>query len=221
METQGSYDHLFKLLIVGDSGVGKSSILLRFTDDRFEDDKLSTIGVDLKVRMMDVDRDGAKKRLKVTIWDTAGQERFRTLTSSYYRGSHGCILVYDVTREATFKSLQHWVDEIDKNTGGDANIVKVLVGNKIDDPSARQVSRREGETWAQEHGMIFIESSAKTKQGIKEVFLECINQILDRPSLYAEPATRGTTQSPAGGARGGRVDLGGGENNPSGSNTCC
>ncbi|CAN6475937.1 unnamed protein product [Victoria cruziana] len=121
------FDYLFKLLLIGDSGVGKSSLLLSFTSDTFED--LSpTIGVDFKVKMVTV----GGKRLKLAIWDTAGQERFRTLTSSYYRGAQGVIMVYDVTRRETFKNLSEvWAKEIDLySTNQDC--IKMLVGNKVD-----------------------------------------------------------------------------------------
>jgi Ras-related protein Rab-18 len=170
-----TYDLLFKILLVGDTGVGKSSVLLRFTDDRYDDEQLSTIGVDLKVKYLDV----RNKRIKCTIWDTAGQERFRTLTASYYRGSQATILVYDVTRKETFDSLQHWYDEITHHTA-QGKIVKILVGNKID-LEKRQVSRQEGEAFAREHGMMFIECSAKSRVGIQQVFMETVNQILDMP----------------------------------------
>ena len=104
-----AYDHLFKLLLIGDAGVGKSSILLRFTDDTFDEHLQSTIGVDFKVKMRTI----AGKRVKMTIWDTAGQERFRTLTSSYYRGAQGIMLTYDVTRRQTFDNLNQWLQEVD------------------------------------------------------------------------------------------------------------
>jgi Ras-related protein Rab-18 len=122
-------DHLFKLLLVGDAGVGKSSMLLRFTDDTFDEALQSTIGVDFKVKMMAA----REKRIKMTIWDTAGQERFRTLTSSYYRGAQGIILVYDVTRRETFENLNQWLQEVEVySPGGGKDVVKLLVGNKID-----------------------------------------------------------------------------------------
>jgi len=108
-------DHVFKILLIGDAGVGKSSILLQFTDGYFNENLQSTIGVDFKVKVMDAaSPDGKSKRVKVTIWDTAGQERFRTLTSSYYRGAQGIILVYDVARKETFDSLSMCLNK--KNT---------------------------------------------------------------------------------------------------------
>ena len=104
-----AYDHLLKVLLIGDAGVGKSSLLLRYTEDKFDEALGSTIGVDFKVKTVEADG----KRVKLTLWDTAGQERFRTLTSSYYRGAQGVVLVYDVTRRATFDDLQRWLEEVD------------------------------------------------------------------------------------------------------------
>lgn len=145
-------DHVFKLLLIGDSSVGKSSILLQFTDDVFDDNLTSTIGVDFKVKIIDVvQADRRVKRVKATIWDTAGQERFRTLTSSYYRGAQGIILVYDVSRKETFESLPMWLQEVEQFAmGGGREVVKLLVGNKIDKP--RAVSRATAEDWARSKG---------------------------------------------------------------------
>eukprot|EP01087_Luapelamoeba_hula_P023461 TRINITY_DN862_c0_g1_i1.p1 TRINITY_DN862_c0_g1~~TRINITY_DN862_c0_g1_i1.p1 ORF type:complete len:131 (+),score=22.34 TRINITY_DN862_c0_g1_i1:99-491(+) len=126
-EERKNYDHLFKLLIIGDSATGKSSILLRFTDDEFDEDHPCTIGVDFKVKLMDF----GDKRINLTIWDTAGQEKFRALTSSYYRGTQGIILVYDVTNRASFQHLNDWLGEIDMYCNN-SDVVKLLVGNKID-----------------------------------------------------------------------------------------
>lgn len=172
------YDHLFKILTIGDAGVGKSSILLRFTDDSFDDHIQSTIGVDFKVKHMDV----MDKRVKLTVWDTAGQERFRTLTSSYYRGAQGVIMVYDVTRRDSFENLDTWLKEIklySPNNG--EGVVKLLVGNKID--LERRVPREEAEAWARRNGMLFLEASAKTRTGIRQCFMEVVQKILEDPDL--------------------------------------
>jgi len=174
------YDHLFKLLLVGDSAVGKSSILLRFTDGTFDEEQNATCGVDFKVKMLKQ----AGKTIKATIWDTAGQERFRTLTSSYYRGAQGIVLTYDVTRRETFYHINTWLEEVEKYTpGGTKDVILVLVGNKVDLESERQVSTKEGEAWARQRGMLFIETSAKTKLGIQEVFQELVQKILETPAL--------------------------------------
>jgi len=138
-----------------------ASVTIRYSffnsvQDLFDENQPNTIGVDFKIKFADIDG----KRVKLTIWDTAGQERFRTLTSSYYRGAQGIILAYDVSRRDTFESLDEWLNEIEiYSPNGGANIVKILVGNKVD--RDRTVPREEGEEWARDHGMIFLETSAK------------------------------------------------------------
>lgn len=173
------YDHLFKLLMIGDAGVGKSSMLLRFTDDSFDEHIQSTIGVDFKVKHLDV----ASKRIKLTIWDTAGQERFRTLTSSYYRGAQGVVMVYDVTRRDSFENLEQWLKEVklySPNNG--EGVVKLLVGNKVDLEN-KVIPREEAEAWARSQGMLFLEASAKTRTGIKQCFMEVVQKIVEDPEL--------------------------------------
>lgn len=176
-------DFVFKILLIGDAGVGKSSILLQFTDGYFNDNLQSTIGVDFKVKVMDAaGPDGRPKRVKVTIWDTAGQERFRTLTSSYYRGAQGIILVYDVARRETFDSLNMWLQEVEQfSMNGGKEVVKLLVGNKVD--QQRVVPREIADNWARTRGMLFMEASAKTKDGISQVFSEVVQKILENPTL--------------------------------------
>eukprot|EP01038_Epipyxis_sp_PR26KG_P006983 gene6983-9544_t len=187
-------DHVFKILLIGDAGVGKSSILLQFTDGYFNDNLQSTIGVDFKVKVMDAaGPDGRTKRVKVTIWDTAGQERFRTLTSSYYRGAQGIILVYDVARVETFDSLSMWLQEVEQfSMGGGKEVVKLLVGNKVD--QTRVVPREKADEWARSRGMLFMEASAKTKEGIAQVFNEVVQKVLENPALLSNtrPAKPGT-----------------------------
>ncbi|KAK7841173.1 ras-related protein rabc1 [Quercus suber] len=156
--TMAEFDYLFKLLLIGDSGVGKSTLLLSFTSNTFED-------------------------LSPTI---AGQERFRTLTSSYYRGAQGIIMVYDVTRRETFTNLSDiWAKEIDLySTNQDC--IKMLVGNKVDKESERVVSKKEGIDFAREYGCLYLECSAKTRVNVEQCFEELVLKILDTPSLLAE-----------------------------------
>lgn len=173
----------FKLLLIGDSGTGKSSLLLRFTDDTWlhPDEVSATIGVDFKVKVVDID----DNKYKLTIWDTAGQERFRTLTSSYYRGAQGVILVYDVSSRATFEHLNLWFNELDTYSSSQ-EVIKMIVGNKVDKESSgnREVSRKEGEAFARKMGTLFIEASAKTKTGVKDAFIEVVRKIIETPSLW-------------------------------------
>lgn len=180
--SQSEFDYLFKILLIGDSGVGKSSLLLSFTSESFDDHSVPTIGVDFKVKIVTL----GGKRLKLAIWDTAGQERFRTLTSSYYRGAQGVIMVYDVTRRETFTNLSDvWAKEVDLySTNQDC--IKMLVGNKVDKDSDRAVSRDEAINFARKHGCLFLECSAKTRLNVEQCFEELNLKILDTPTLMAE-----------------------------------
>ncbi|XP_059427887.1 ras-related protein RABC2a-like [Corylus avellana] len=183
-QSSGSCDLSFKILLIGDSGVGKSSLLVSFISNSVED--LSpTIGVDFKIKLLTV---GGKK-LKLTIWDTAGQERFRTLTSSYYRGAQGIILVYDVTRRDTFTNLSDvWAKEVELYSTNQG-CVKMLVGNKVDIDSERVVSREEGIALAKELGCLLLECSAKTRENVEQCFEELALKIMEVPSLLEEGST--------------------------------
>jgi Ras-related protein Rab-1A len=156
---------LFKLLLIGDSGVGKSSLLHRFADDEYKEDYISTIGVDFKFKTVE-GADG--KQVKLQIWDTAGQERFRTITSSYYRGAHGIVIVYDITDSESFANVKQWLHEI--NRYASENVNKLLVGNKCDLESERQVSLEQGKELAESLGLTFVETSAKSNSNVDQVF---------------------------------------------------
>lgn len=179
----GGYECSFKILLIGDSGVGKSSLLVSFVAAaNLDDDIAPTIGVDFKIKFLTV---GGKK-LKLTIWDTAGQERFRTITSSYYRGAQGIILVYDVAKRESFTNLGDvWTKEIDSNSSN-KDCIKMLVGNKVDKDDERTVTREEGLAFAQESGCLFLESSAKTRENVENCFEELVLKILEVPSLLEE-----------------------------------
>ena len=170
------YDYLFKLLLIGDSGVGKSCLLLRFADNTYTDSYISTIGVDFKIRTVEIDG----KTVKLQIWDTAGQERFRTITSSYYRGAHGIIVVYDVTDKVSFNNVKQWLGEIDRYACQSVN--KLLVGNKADLAEKRVVDFNEAKEFADSLRIPFLETSAKSAQNVEEAFMTMTKQIKDRVS---------------------------------------
>ncbi|KAG6498209.1 hypothetical protein ZIOFF_046121 [Zingiber officinale] len=148
------------------AGVGKSCLLLQFTDKRFQPVHDLTIGVEFGARMVTIDN----KPIKLQIWDTAGQESFRSITRSYYRGAAGALLVYDITRRETFNHLASWLE--DARQHANANMTIMLIGNKSDLSHRRAVSTEEGEQFAKEHGLIFMEASAKTAQNVEEAFIK-------------------------------------------------
>lgn len=165
------YDHLFKLLIIGDSGVGKSSLLIRFSDNTFSGSYITTIGVDFKIRTVVINGE----RVKLQIWDTAGQERFRTITNTYYRGTHGVIVVYDVTNGESFANVKRWLQEIESN----CDVVnKVLVGNKNDDPGRKVVITEDAQRFANQMDIRLFETSAKDNINVEEMFLAITEQVL-------------------------------------------
>ena len=171
-ETQShDYDYLFKLLLIGDSGVGKSCLLLRFADNAWSDTYISTIGVDFKIKTLTIDG----KVVKLQIWDTAGQERFRTITSSYYRGSHGIVVVYDITDAQTFANVKQWMSEIDRY--GSKDVQRMIVGNKCDREDARQVTLAQGQDFAMSLGITFLETSAKSCDNVDLLFTNLAREI--------------------------------------------
>ncbi|XP_076915023.1 ras-related protein RABD2a-like [Bidens hawaiensis] len=174
-------DYLFKLLLIGDSGVGKSCLLLRFADDSYIDSYISTIGVDFKIRT--VEQDG--KTIKLQIWDTAGQERFRTITSSYYRGAHGIIIVYDVTDLESFNNVKQWLSEIDRYAS--ENVNKLLVGNKCDLNESRAVSYDTAKEFADSIGIPFMETSAKDATNVEQAFMAMSADIKNRMASQPGP----------------------------------
>lgn len=168
------YDHLFKILLIGDSGVGKSCLLLRFVDDAYTESYISTIGVDFKIRTLNIEG----KTVKMQIWDTAGQERFRTITSSYYRGAHGIAVVYDVTDMESFNNVKQWLSEIEKYASDNVN--KLLIGNKSDLVSKKVVDTEMAKSFADSHNIPFIETSAKNATNVEEAFLRMATDIKAR-----------------------------------------
>jgi len=166
------YDYLFKLVLIGDSGVGKSCLLLRFADDNFTDSYISTIGVDFRFRTITID----KKTVKLQIWDTAGQERFRTITSAYYRGADGIIMVYDVTSADSFEHVEEWLSEVDRYAN--ENTSKLLVGNKADMTEEKQVEADVAQRFADKLNIPFLETSAKTATNVDAAFLTMAKELI-------------------------------------------
>ncbi|PKA64541.1 Ras-related protein RABA5a [Apostasia shenzhenica] len=169
-ETQG---YLFKIVLIGDSAVGKSNLLARFARDEFYPNSKSTIGVEFQTQKMEIDG----KEVKAQIWDTAGQERFKAITSAYYRGAVGALLVYDITRRQTFDSIGRWLNEL--HTYSDMNVVTILVGNKTDLKNAREVSTDEGKALAEAHDLFFMETSALDNSNVAAAFQTVVKEIYD------------------------------------------
>ncbi|CAI2724297.1 unnamed protein product [Schistosoma spindalis] len=180
----------FKLLLIGDSGVGKSSLLMRYTNDCFESQLSATIGVDFKVKLVTVP-DGTK--IKLSIWDTAGQERFRTLTPNVYRGSHAAVFVFDVSNRESFDHLSSWMEEL-KTYSDNPNMIKLLVGNKIDNIS-REISREEGLRFARLYSMPYAETSAKTSEGVNQLFSDVVIRIYNHSELWNQGKKRAINNS--------------------------
>jgi len=171
---KGAYDYLIKLLLIGDSGVGKSCLLLRFSDDSFTPSFITTIGIDFKIRTIELDG----KRIKLQIWDTAGQERFRTITTAYYRGAMGILLVYDVTDEKSFGNIRNWIRNIEQHATESVN--KMLIGNKCDMVDKKVIDTARGKSLADEYGIKFLETSAKTGAGVEDAFITLAKDIKKR-----------------------------------------
>jgi len=168
-----AYDYLVKLLIIGDSGVGKTCILLRFCENSFQSSHLSTIGIDFKIKTIDVD----SKKIKLQIWDTAGQERFKTITQTYYKGAMGIVLTYACNDRDSFNNIENWLRQIKQHAN--ENVCKILVANKCD-ISDRTITFSEGKALADKYNMQFFETSAKTDTNITPVFGAIAKEIKDR-----------------------------------------
>lgn len=183
------YDYLFKIVVIGDSGVGKSNILSRFTRNEFCLESKSTIGVEFATRTLQVEG----KTVKAQIWDTAGQERYRAITSAYYRGAVGALLVYDITKRQTFDNVLRWLRELRDHA--DSNIVIIMAGNKSDLKHLRAVSEQDGQALAEKEGLSFLETSALEAFNVDKAFqtiLADIYHIISKKALAAQEAATST-----------------------------
>ncbi|WOL11006.1 hypothetical protein Cni_G19767 [Canna indica] len=186
------YDYLFKVVLIGDSGVGKSNLLSRFTRNEFSLESKSTIGVEFATRSISVE----DKVIKAQIWDTAGQERYRAITSAYYRGAVGALLVYDVTRHMTFENMERWLKELRDHT--DSSIVIMLVGNKADLRHLRGVTTEEATAFAERENAFFMETSALESLNVDTAFTEVLSQIYQVTSRKALDAADDAATLPKG-----------------------
>jgi len=193
MATQEEYDFFFKVVLIGDSGVGKSNLLSRFTRNEFNLETKSTIGVEFATRSIQTEG----KTIKAQIWDTAGQERYRAITSAYYRGTVGALLVYDIAKYSTFKNVERWLTELRENA--DRNIVIMLVGNKSDLRHLREVPTEEAKAFSEKHKLSFIETSALDSTNVELAFQNILTEIyhiMSRPQLSGEDDGEEVTEGP-------------------------
>ena len=165
------YDMIFKLILIGDAAVGKTNILSKYLRDEFDPNSKSTVGVEFGTKNITLENN----KIKLQIWDTAGQERYRSVTSAYYKGAKGAILVYDITRKATFENIDKWIPDLKNN--GDSDIIIMLIGNKCDLENERQVSTSEGKEKAENYKIAFLETSAMDGTNIQRAFQELIEDV--------------------------------------------
>eukprot|EP00760_Papus_ankaliazontas_P006173 PhM_4_TR12928/c0_g1_i1/m.2546/K07880/RAB4B; Ras-related protein Rab-4B len=211
------YNQLMKFIIIGDSGTGKSCLLHRFIEDRFIQDQTQTIGVEFGAKVVSL----LGKRIKLQVWDTAGQERYRSVTRSYYRGAVGCLLVYDVTCRDTWVHVPMWLSDARQLAGKD--VVVLLVGNKVDEvtsnPERRQVTHNEASVYAQENGLMHLETSAATGDFVEEAFLKIAKMVLNRQEQSGgQPRD---AQQPGDGAHHNTVNVGDGNGDDDASRKRC
>ena len=174
-------EFMYKILLLGDSSVGKTCILTRYADNTFQEEHMATIGLDFKIKSVNLDNG---KTIKVQIWDTAGQDRFKSITKNYYKGAHGIILIYDVTKRKTFDNLKNWIDTIKEEVSDKVSVI--LIGNKIDNIDNRVVTTQEGQGIANEYNLPFYEASAKTGDNIDIAFNDLIKKVVDIFGKYEE-----------------------------------
>ena len=165
MSTSNEVEFVFKILLLGDSEVGKSCFLMRYSDNVFVENYITTIGLDYKLKSVKLD---SGKTIKVQLWDTAGQDKYRTIAKNYFKGSHGILLLYDVTKQSSFQNIRDWIQDIREEVSQKAIIF--LIGNKIDLVDKRKISKEKGIELAEEYKLPFFEASAKSGENVDEVF---------------------------------------------------
>ena len=179
MADEENYDVLFKIVLIGDSFVGKTNIMSKYLKNEFHEDSKATVGVEFGAKKFDIEG----KSVKAQIWDTAGQERYKSITTTYYRGAKGALIVYDITRKETFDSVDRWISELVNS--GDKNMTMLLIGNKCDLDNQRQVTKEQGEEKAKAFKVAFLETSASSGENLdvafemimKEVYSKCKNEL--------------------------------------------
>jgi len=176
---QDHYDYLYKVVLFGDSGVGKSNLVSRFTRNEFNLDKKSTIGVEFATRTVGID----SKMIKGQIWDTAGQERYRAITRAYYRGALGAMLVYDISKHQSFRNIEMWLRELNENA--DKGIITMLIGNKCDLKELREVPTEEAKAFAERHSLLFLETSALDATNIDVAFQQVLTEIYRQKTRHS------------------------------------
>ncbi|KAL9229329.1 hypothetical protein vseg_004807 [Gypsophila vaccaria] len=205
------YDYLFKVVLIGDSGVGKSNLLSRFTRNEFCLESKSTIGVEFATRTLQVEG----RTVKAQIWDTAGQERYRAITSAYYRGALGALLVYDTTKPTTFDNVSRWLKELRDHA--DANIVIMLIGNKTDLKHLRAVATEDAQSFAEKEGLSFIETSALEATNVEKAFQTILSEIY---RIISKKSLSSNDPAPANLGGGQTIDVGA-ASEPVAKKACC
>ena len=181
MSKKDTPDYIFKLLCLGETGVGKTCVILRYSDNKFTKHQMSTVGIDFKIKVIEY----KTKQIKLIIWDTAGQERFRNITNQYYNGADGIILIYDVTNRNSFNNVTYWINQIASKSDR-TKIGLILVGNKTDDEKSRVITKEEGEILGKNNEIDFMETSAFTNYNINECFDCVIDQIFKKKGIVIE-----------------------------------
>ncbi|KAG7535556.1 P-loop containing nucleoside triphosphate hydrolase [Arabidopsis thaliana x Arabidopsis arenosa] len=210
-------DYVFKVVLIGDSAVGKSQILARYARDEFSLDSKATIGVEFQTRTLVIDH----KSVKAQIWDTAGQERYRAVTSAYYRGAVGAMLVYDITRRQTFDHIPRWLEEL--RAHADKNIVIILIGNKSDLVDQRAILTEDAKEFAEKEGLFFLETSAFNATNVESAFSTVLTEIFNIVNKKSLAASEDQENGNPGSLAGKKIDIvpGPGQVIPNKSNMCC